>query len=196
MRRYQQVFSILPARTIDSLFRDGLVPGGAGDEILKCWDDLGTLIESVDELTGFSFLEIRSALPDELLMYTDKISMHHSLEARVPYLDHEIIEYVERLPAAFKVRKGEQEVDRWEWKADGGMTGTLVINDEPYILDEGSLFLVSTKKGNVRLKQLDKDLSALMGIPSDRFVESLQALAKSDKEIGGFFVDASGGNRP
>jgi hypothetical protein len=35
-----------------------------------------------------------------------------------------------------------------------------VIDDEPY-LDKGSLFLVSTKDGNVRVKQLDKDLSAL-----------------------------------
>ncbi len=109
LRRYQQIFSILPAATIDSLFRDGLLPRGSGDEILKCWDDLGTLIESVDELTGFSFLEIRSALPDELLMYTDKISMHHSLEARVPYLDHEVIQFAEQLPAAFKVRRGERK---------------------------------------------------------------------------------------
>lgn len=87
--------------------------------------------------------------------------------------------------------KGEQEVVRWEWKADGGKTGTLVINDERYLLDNGSLFLVSTREGNVRLKQLHNDVSALMVIPSDRFVESLQALAKNDKEIGGFFVDAA-----
>jgi len=106
LRRYQQIFSILPAPVIDSLFRDGSLPNGSGDEILNCWDGLGPLIQRVDELTGFSFLEIRSALPDELLMYSDKISMHHSLEGRVPFLDHEVIEFVEKLPAAFKVRNG------------------------------------------------------------------------------------------
>jgi asparagine synthase (glutamine-hydrolysing) len=37
-------------------------------------------------------------------MYADKVSMHHGLEVRVPYLDQDIIEYVERLPAAYKVR--------------------------------------------------------------------------------------------
>ena len=88
-------------------------------------------------------------------------------------------------------KEGEEEVVCWEWKADGGKTGTLVINDEPYILDKGSLFLVSTKDGKTRVKQFDKDLSALKDTPSDRFLESLQDLAKSDKDIGGFFVDAA-----
>jgi asparagine synthase (glutamine-hydrolysing) len=35
--------------------------------------------------------------------------MAHSLEARVPYLDKEIVEYVERLPANLKVRNGSQK---------------------------------------------------------------------------------------
>jgi asparagine synthase (glutamine-hydrolysing) len=35
--------------------------------------------------------------------------MAHGLEARVPYLDKEIVEYVERLPARFKVRNGSQK---------------------------------------------------------------------------------------
>ena len=44
-------------------------------------------MEHLDELGGFQLLEIRSSLPDELLMYADKLSMAHGLEARVPYLD-------------------------------------------------------------------------------------------------------------
>jgi asparagine synthase (glutamine-hydrolysing) len=39
-------------------------------------------------------------------MFGDKLSMAHGLEARVPYLDKEIVEYVERLPESFKVRNG------------------------------------------------------------------------------------------
>jgi asparagine synthase (glutamine-hydrolysing) len=49
---------------------------------------------------------MRSTLPDELLMYADKLSMAHGLELRVPFVDKEIVEYVERLPANFKVRNG------------------------------------------------------------------------------------------
>jgi len=60
-------------------------------------------------LGGLQFLEIRSSLPDELLLYADKLSMAHSLELRVPYLDKNIVEYVERLDATFKVRYGTRK---------------------------------------------------------------------------------------
>ncbi len=66
-------------------------------------------MEKLDELGGFQLLEIRSSLPDELLMYADKLSMAHSLEARVPYLDRTIVEYVQRLDASFKIRGGERK---------------------------------------------------------------------------------------
>ncbi len=109
LRRYQQILSIAPAERIDGLFADGLAPENAGDRILDCWADLAPLMENVDELGGFQFLEIRSTLPDELLMYADKLSMAHGLEVRVPYLDREIVEYVERLAATFKVRGGARK---------------------------------------------------------------------------------------
>jgi len=107
VKRYQHVFSILPEATIDNLFQDDLIPNNTGDEILECWEGLMPLMENIDELGGFHFLEIRSSLPDELLMYADKLSMAHGLEIRVPYLDKEIVEYIERLPATYKVRNGK-----------------------------------------------------------------------------------------
>ena len=109
MRRYQQVLSIAPGDTIDGLFHDGLLPEDAGDRILECWSDLEPLMEHTDELSGFQYLEVHSTLPDELLMYADKLSMAHSLEVRVPYLDREVVEYAERLPARFKVRTGSRK---------------------------------------------------------------------------------------
>jgi asparagine synthase (glutamine-hydrolysing) len=109
MRMYQYVFSLLPGGLIDNLFRDGTLPDSAGDKILDCWEDLVPLMKNTDELGGLQFLEIRSSLPDELLMYGDKLSMAHGLEARVPYLDHEVVEYAERLSASYKVRWGSRK---------------------------------------------------------------------------------------
>ena len=67
------------------------------------------LMSETDELGGLQFLEVRSTLPDELLMYADKLSMAHGLELRVPFVDKEIVEYVERLPANLKVRNGSRK---------------------------------------------------------------------------------------
>jgi asparagine synthase (glutamine-hydrolysing) len=106
MRRYEHVLSILPGDQVDGLFRHGLLDSDSGDTLLECWSDLTDLMASTDELGGLQFLEVRSTLPDELLMYADKLSMAHGLELRVPYLDKDIVEYVERTPTDFKVRNG------------------------------------------------------------------------------------------
>jgi asparagine synthase (glutamine-hydrolysing) len=106
MRRYQHVLSILPGEQVDGLFQDGVLDGNSGDAILESWASMTDLMSETDELGGLQFLEVRSTLPDELLMYADKLSMAHGLELRVPYVDKEIVEYVERLPASFKVRNG------------------------------------------------------------------------------------------
>jgi asparagine synthase (glutamine-hydrolysing) len=109
LQRYQHVLSLLPGPEIDELFQEGLLEANAGDAILECWRDLEPLMSDTDELGGLQYLEIRSTLPDELLMFGDKLSMAHGLEARVPYLDKELVEYVERLPASFKVRYGSRK---------------------------------------------------------------------------------------
>jgi asparagine synthase (glutamine-hydrolysing) len=106
LRRYQQVLSLLPGDQVDGLFKADVLPPAAGDEILRSWEEFPDLMDKTDELGGLQFIELRSTLPDELLMYADKLSMAHSLEVRVPYLDQEVVEYAERLPAAFKVRNG------------------------------------------------------------------------------------------
>lgn len=107
--KYRQVLSLLPGREIEALFQDGVLDMDADHELLECWKDLVPLADETDELGGFQFLELRSTLPDELLMFGDKLSMAHSLEVRVPYLDREVVEYVERLPARFKIRLGTQK---------------------------------------------------------------------------------------
>ena len=109
IRRYQEVFSIESEAVVDGLFRDQVLSPGAGDRILECWGDIVPLLGNADELGKFQALELRSSLPDELLMYGDKLSMAHGLEVRVPFLDREIVDYVESLPASFKVRYGQRK---------------------------------------------------------------------------------------
>jgi asparagine synthase (glutamine-hydrolysing) len=109
LKRYQDVFSLAPTELIAGLFRDDVLPNGQGHELVEYWDSLRPQMEHTDELGGFQLLEIRSSLPDELLMYADKLSMAHSLEVRVPYLDRTVVEYVQRLGANLKVRNGTRK---------------------------------------------------------------------------------------
>lgn len=109
LRRYQHVFSIAPAPQIADLFRDGLLPREHSSELVEYWRALVPQMEHLDELGGFQLIEIRSSLPDELLMFADKLSMAHSLEARVPYLDRTVVEYVQRLDASLKIRNGTRK---------------------------------------------------------------------------------------
>jgi asparagine synthase (glutamine-hydrolysing) len=107
LKRYKDIFSLAPSDTISGLFRDGALPDIDCDDSLKSWRELVPQMEHIDELGGFQLLEIRSSLPDELLMFADKLSMAHGLEARVPYLDRNAVEYVQRLDASLKIRRGK-----------------------------------------------------------------------------------------
>jgi asparagine synthase (glutamine-hydrolysing) len=57
-----------------------------------------------DPLEQVLYLDTRLFLPDCLLLYGDKTSMAASLEQRVPFLDVELIRYVERIPARLRLR--------------------------------------------------------------------------------------------
>ena len=52
----------------------------------------------MDDFTAVSWLELRSYLLNTLLRDTDAMSMRHSLEVRVPFLDAPLVEYVLSLP--------------------------------------------------------------------------------------------------
>lgn len=102
--RYQSVFSLAPGGAIRGLFREGTLDGMRDDDVVEYWASLRPQMAKLDELGGFMHLELRSSLPDELLMFGDKLTMAHGVEGRVPYLDRTVIEYAQRLDSSFKIR--------------------------------------------------------------------------------------------
>jgi len=56
-----------------------------------------------DVVNRYLFVDQHYYLPDDILYKCDRMSMAHSLEVRPPFLDHRIVEFASRLPAALKI---------------------------------------------------------------------------------------------
>jgi asparagine synthase (glutamine-hydrolysing) len=50
------------------------------------------------------YLDTKTTLPDDLLVKADRITMCNSLELRVPFLDHVMLEFAAGLPTSYKVK--------------------------------------------------------------------------------------------
>jgi asparagine synthase (glutamine-hydrolysing) len=87
-----------------TLYRGGLTNVPADN----AWSTIEAVRGGVDgdPLAMTLYLDARVGLVDDMLLYFDKTSMAHSLEVRVPFLDHRLVEWAARVPSAMKVHRG------------------------------------------------------------------------------------------
>ncbi|MFW2382781.1 MAG: asparagine synthase (glutamine-hydrolyzing), partial [Acidimicrobiales bacterium] len=64
-------------------------------------------VAHLDHFSQLLHVDSRMSLADDLLFYGDKLSMSNGVEARVPFLDRELFDFVESLPPSFKLRMGK-----------------------------------------------------------------------------------------
>lgn len=57
-------------------------------------------------LSALQYLDLKSYLPLDILTKVDRMSMAHSIEARVPLLDHKLVEFAATIPPELKLRQG------------------------------------------------------------------------------------------
>jgi asparagine synthase (glutamine-hydrolysing) len=74
------------------------------DVVAKYLEKIATERPNSDFAARMTYLELKLRLPELLLMRVDKITMATSVEARVPFLDHHLIEYAMGLPRDLKVK--------------------------------------------------------------------------------------------
>jgi asparagine synthase (glutamine-hydrolysing) len=66
--------------------------------------DLFELAHASDLVDRMLYADSQVRLPDHSVMILDRMTMAHGLEARSPFMDHELAEFAARLPARLKVR--------------------------------------------------------------------------------------------
>jgi len=91
-----------------SLFQNNIINGEAEQSIYSYFeyilDQQSSDLKKLDKLL---FLELKTFLVDHNLNYTDKMSMAAGVEARVPYLDKDLVSFAGKVPVKYKLRGNE-----------------------------------------------------------------------------------------
>jgi asparagine synthase (glutamine-hydrolysing) len=101
LRRILDAHTVFSTQEIQGLIG---IPDTQALNRIKYFYDLLGCAERTHPVEAMMSLDLRTALPDDLLLYTDKITMRHSIECRVPLLDHDLVRFVESLPYRYRLR--------------------------------------------------------------------------------------------
>ena len=104
LERVLRIFEITDRATRARLTGGGQATEAASERERLAGDVLTSLGDRQDPLSQVLYLDTHLFLPDSLLLYGDKTSMASSLEQRVPFLDLELTDFVERIPAKLRVK--------------------------------------------------------------------------------------------
>jgi len=93
----------LKPRVLSQTFREKLNGHSSFEVVNKYLKHIESVRPNSEFLARMTYLELKLRLPELLLMRVDKITMATSVEARVPFLDHHLVEYAMGLPRSLKV---------------------------------------------------------------------------------------------
>lgn len=102
--RFLAIYTIFTPAQKEKLIRDEYKNEMKNDDLKiveNIYKNTGNLDDSLSKML---YIDTRSSLSDNLLLLGDKITMAHSLECRVPFLDIELVQFIESLPSNFKLR--------------------------------------------------------------------------------------------
>ena len=111
-RCYLGYLSILSDELRSSLFADSR----RFDSHNHACDDLFLKQFNSDNVEGNSnsldralYCDLKTYLPEDILAVTDRMSMHHSLEVRVPFIDHKFLEFCATIPVDIRMKGFEKK---------------------------------------------------------------------------------------
>jgi asparagine synthase (glutamine-hydrolysing) len=107
---------VLTSRSVDELYLGLVSHIRTPEKVVIGSSELPTLLTgNAPDLSGLSdvqwmmALDLVTYLPDDILVKVDRAAMGVSLETRVPYLDHRVVEFAWKLPLSIKIRNGQSK---------------------------------------------------------------------------------------
>ncbi len=108
IKRQLSYFSWLPENTVHSLFSTDWKERIKNHDPFKYFYQIGNeLDKDSNDLDRMLFWELKTFLVDHNLNYTDKLGMAVGVEARVPFLDLDLVEFSQSIPTSMKMRGKE-----------------------------------------------------------------------------------------
>lgn len=104
---YFHSVSILDNKLRMQLFTPGFRDSLQGYQAVEVLRNYANNSPTQDPLSLVQYLDMKTYLVGDILTKVDRASMAHSLEVRVPLLDHELVGWVSGLPASMKLRQQE-----------------------------------------------------------------------------------------
>jgi asparagine synthase (glutamine-hydrolysing) len=92
------------ARALKAIYTRELRAALAGADPLAPFARAYARAAGADPLNRILYVDLKTYLPDDILVKVDRMSMAHGLEVRAPFLDHRLVELVAALPGPVKVR--------------------------------------------------------------------------------------------
>lgn len=103
---YHNSMSILRADERKKLFSSDYTYSLNGYNSLEVFRRYGDKVQHLDPLKIAQYIDMKTYLVGDILTKVDRASMAHSLEVRVPILDHKFVEWAFRAPSSMNLHKG------------------------------------------------------------------------------------------
>lgn len=92
----------------EALFDDALIQS-SNDQLDEAVQSFRNKVEGLHPLNQSLYIETKTRLPGWILWKSDRLSMAHSVEARVPFMDHQLVERVAQMPPGLKLNDMDEK---------------------------------------------------------------------------------------